>query len=145
MVGNVAWMTTTVGLVNRTRTVSCASSISRTRRPWRATGRSRGPWSWAWPGVSGSDAASAGTRRLSTEVRGPGAILLASMLPSTRLQAATVGCLLRAVPADRHAAPPPDVPAGVIGEEQRTGRAFAGLHVGEVFRGNEASQRLSDR
>src|SRR5262249_8243950 len=64
---------------------------------------------------------------------------------SLRLETTAVGCLLRAVAAGRHAAPPARVTARVIGEEKSTGRAFAGLHLGKVLRGDEAGQRLPDR
>src|SRR5262249_16702954 len=64
---------------------------------------------------------------------------------STCFESPPVGCLLRAVTADRHATPPPGMAVRVIGEEQRTSRAFAGLHVGKLLRENEPSQRLSDR
>src|SRR5262249_36599854 len=53
----------------------------------------------------------------------------------------TVGSLLRAVAADRHAAPSTGVAPRVIGEEQRTPRAFAGLQVGKVL-GPDSPHRL---
>src|ERR1700747_3915771 len=53
-------------------------------------------------------------------------------------------CLLRAVAAKRHAAPAPRPAPGMVGEEERAGRALAGLHVGEVLGSDEPRQGLSN-
>jgi hypothetical protein len=61
-----------------------------------------------------------------------------------RLEPMPVSCLLCSVAADRHAAPSSRMAPGVVGEEERTGRAFAGLHVSKILRADEPSQRLAD-
>jgi hypothetical protein len=61
-----------------------------------------------------------------------------------RLRAVAMRRLLRAVAADRHAAPPPRMTTCVIGEEQRAGRPLTGLHMRKFFRADEPRQRLSD-
>src|SRR5260370_40865316 len=67
-----------------------------------------------------------------------------TVLMLARLDPIPVRCLLRAIAADRHAAPPSGMAPRVVRELQRAGRAFAGLHVGKVLRTDEPSQRLSD-
>ena len=62
-----------------------------------------------------------------------------------RLEAIPVGGLLRAVPADRHAAPTAGAASCVVGKEERADRALTGLHVGEVLGADELSQRFPDR
>jgi hypothetical protein len=56
----------------------------------------------------------------------------------------SMGRLLRSVSTYCHAAPPPRMASGVVGEQERAGRAFAGLYVRKVFGADEPSQRLSD-
>ena len=59
-----------------------------------------------------------------------------------RLEALAVGGLFGTVAEDRHAAPAPGMATGVVGEQQRAGRALAGFHMGEIFRADEARQGL---
>src|SRR5271165_5411844 len=77
-------------------------------------------------------------------------------LPAARVTAATalvpmrpepvpMGRLLRAVPADRHAAPASGAPSRVVGKEKRADRALAGFHDREVSVADELSQRFPDR
>ena len=56
-----------------------------------------------------------------------------------------MGRLLRTVPADCHGAPTAGTTSRVIGEDERTGRSFAGLHLRKVLRADEPSQGLADR
>src|SRR3954467_19335 len=61
------------------------------------------------------------------------------------LQPVSVSRLLRAIAAERHAAPPPCPATRMVGKEKRAGRSFAGLHVRKIFRTNKLGQRLADR
>src|SRR5262245_42013878 len=61
------------------------------------------------------------------------------------LQPVSVSRLLRAIAAERHAAPSSRPAARMVGKEKRAGRSFAGLHVREVFRTDKLRQRLGDR
>src|SRR6516225_729978 len=56
-----------------------------------------------------------------------------------------VSRLLRAIAADRHAAPPPRMTSRMVGEEKRTGRSLASLHVAKIFRADKLRKCLSDR
>src|SRR6478672_5308540 len=60
------------------------------------------------------------------------------------LESMSMRSLLRAVAADRHAAPPSRTGTRVVSEQERAGRAFAGLHVGKVLRADEPCQCLAD-
>src|SRR3954467_8857555 len=61
------------------------------------------------------------------------------------LQPVSVSSLLRAIAAERHAAPPSRPAARMVGKEKRAGRSFAGLHVRKIFRTSKLGQRLADR
>src|SRR3954453_5812507 len=62
-----------------------------------------------------------------------------------RLPAIAKGCLLRPVPANRHATPPPGTTARAIHEQERAGRTLARLRVLEVAAANEPGDLLGDR
>src|SRR5215472_8731427 len=114
--------------------ISCSSTSSSTAtaaRAWEPITRRDGRrWCWrrcaTWRSGAGEDA----------EPRYP---------LSTRPESTAVGCLLRPVAAERHAAPPPHAASRVIREEQRAGRALTGLHVGKVLPANEPGQLRGNR
>src|SRR3984885_8169909 len=69
-----------------------------------------------------------------------------STLPSALvLQPFAMSRLLGAVAADRHAAPAPRAPCGVVGKQQRAANSFARFHVGKIFLADELRQPLADR
>jgi hypothetical protein len=53
--------------------------------------------------------------------------------------------LFGAIAADRHAAPAPRSPCGVIRKQQRAATSFAGFHVGKIFLADELRQSFADR
>src|ERR1700733_11270158 len=69
-----------------------------------------------------------------------------STLPSALvLQPFAMSRLLGAVAADRHAAPAPRAPCGVVGKQQRAATSFARFHVGKIFLADELRQLFADR
>ena len=58
---------------------------------------------------------------------------------------APMDCLLRAVPADGHAAPSPPTPVGAIHEKQRTDCPFTRLHIRKILLADELGDRFGDR